>query len=563
VHVDVATGPLRNPIGRLARRRGGFLDHCKRVDSHEIVVCKGQESGGIVKISWGSVCGGLLLLLFLFGHAAPVSAIGSTTPPMSQQRSRELEQIIQDAIAETRKEKPDAKAVGDTLRGVLADPIFHTLPDNYRRLAYAIYGAVLFDQDDYQAAQAPIVRATEFPEATEFEWHLRFGTGYRLKDYADAAVALTALARKWPEKLADYNDVAISQTAFKAEENLTAPGAAGDLLEALFAARWRPSNQFSTPSGLWLALARIRLQRGDLAGAKEVIGEIKDPEAMLQMHADKRFDPIVRARPSDFDVMKAYQTWLAQLRALVTANPDKLEGANTLAELLLKLDRNEEALTVTSAAIRSYNSNSKFFSDGDDQINWALDVQSRTLFALGRSEEAFAALGEGAGQKEHAAPNVSQAINLADQYNLYDRPQEALKSVQTLDGSEASDYGKMALADARACAFFQLADRENLAKTLKFMKENAGDGSQPYLNAMLFVGDLDAVAIEVIAELRNPQKRLYMLEFLQTYLPSHHPTKRESAIHAAWLAVRARPEVAAEISKVGRVESYPLRSPSY
>lgn len=86
---------------------------------------------------------------------------------------------------------------------------------------------------------------------------------------------------------------------------------------------------------------------------------------------------------------------------------------------------------------------------------------------------------------------------------------------------------------------------------------------QPFLSTMLFIGNLDEAAAEVIAELRDPAERAEMLGYLQDYAPDPHPTKRSAAIHAAWIAVRNRPDVAAEIVKAGYVNTYPLHLSTY
>ena len=95
------------------------------------------------------------------------------------------------------------------------------------------------------------------------------------------------------------------------------------------------------------------------------------------------------------------------------------------------------------------------------------------------------------------------------------------------------------------------------------MKAHVRDAPQIYLGTMICVGDLDAAAAEVIAELDDPAQRLAMLYNLQDYAPDPNLTKHEAAGHAAWLAVRARPDVAAAIARVGRIESYDLKNPTF
>ena len=152
--------------------------------------------------------------------------------------------------------------------------------------------------------------------------------------------------------------------------------------------------------------------------------------------------------------------------------------------------------------------------------------------------------------------NVSQAINLADEYTVFDRPRDALRAVAQFKPSDASAYGRMALDDALARAYFELGDKDNLAKTLAEMKAHADDGTQPFLTATLFVGDLDAAAAHVVAKLEDPVTRADMLAQLQDYRIVPNATAREQTLHANWMAVRARSDVSAAISKFGRIDSY-------
>ena len=69
-------------------------------------------------------------------------------------------------------------------------------------------------------------------------------------------------------------------------------------------------------------------------------------------------------------------------------------------------------------------------------------------------------------RNENGTINVSQAINLGDQYVAYDRPNDALAAVAALDFSRASPYGRVALEYVRACALFRLGNKTQLNQVL-------------------------------------------------------------------------------------------------
>src|SRR5262249_9786059 len=147
-------------------------------------------------------------------------------------------------------------------------------------------------------------------------------------------------------------------------------------------------------------------------------------------------------------------------------------------------------LNVLEKALSKAHRDPTAFSDGEE-LNWTQDEHARVLFALGRTDEAFTALHAGAAMMESGTVNVSQAINLADAYDLYDRPSEALDAVAGIDLGAVSAYGRMALLDAKACAYYALGDRPNLATVVTQMRAHASEGQQPYLNTMMCTDDRD------------------------------------------------------------------------
>jgi tetratricopeptide (TPR) repeat protein len=458
----------------------------------------------------------------------------------------------------------DLKDVQPVLEAILSDTAFTRLSTIEQHAATIIYGAVLYDEEKYDTAKDVIAQASSMRDAGAGDWDLRLKNSYALSDYADAARATAKIARNWPNLLREYRDEAIFRVADEAQKPVVDPQTADEMLSALFDAKWKPKSPFKVADALWFGLARIRLKEGDAAGAKEAAAVIGDPEVLMWMRSDKRFDALVAADPAHYDVMKAYDTMLAAERAASATAPDKLEGIVRVADTLYVLNRMQESLDLLDSALGRAKAKPDAFSDTGAQLNWALDQRSRALFRLGRDDDGFRALESGASEKENdMRVNVSQAINLAGEYDVHDRPKDALRAVAKLEPSDMSPYGRMSLEDARAYAYFELGDKDNLTKTLDYMKAHAQDGTQPYLDTMLFIGDLDAAAAHVIAQLQDPATRPGMLYFLQTYLPIPNATPRETDIRARWTALRARPDVAAAIGKAGRVESYALMSPSY
>ncbi len=488
-------------------------------------------------------------------------AIPSEDTPVPAEAVAHERAALQSAFAESQNAKADHTALSASLKAILADSAFTALSEDERHAAYLLYGAVLYDARDWAEARAVLTIASEMPQGGAFDWNIRLSNDFPLHDYADAVLAATRIAKKWPEKLTDYDDRAIFLLVRESGNQSSA--SESDFLEALHDVHWKPKSEFSTADSAWLALVRLRLERGDIKGARLIAAELTDPGSIVALQIDKRFDVIVRDQPARFDVMKAYEASLADMKSKSAAAPGKLEGVNSVAEMLLVMTRPEESLALVSAALEKLKADPKAFSDAEDKRNWTEDIRARALFDLGRSDEGFAALKAGAEQKEDGQVNVSQAINLADEYNTFDRPKDALNAISAIDLPNASNYGRMALQEARACAYFGLGDAANLAKALDYMRAHRKDGMQPYLGTMLYTGNPDDAAAEIIAALQDPARRTGALSYLQDYAPDPHPTKRSAAMHEAWIAIRNRPDVAAEIAKVGHINRYALHLPTY
>jgi hypothetical protein len=488
------------------------------------------------------------------------AAAGADETPAGYDRERveALHNSLLEALKLIDAEPQDNAAIAAALKPILADPSFPYLAEDERHAAYRAEGSALVIVKDFAGGLPWLQKASQMPEADEDDWDFRLQAALALDDWNDAAQSATVLAQRWPDKLGEYNDSAFWRLARGLDSKPELEGVETELLKALHAIKWKPQDEFSTADSLWFSLVRLHLQHDEVPGALVVAGDISEPNYFLDMQSDRRFDAVIESDPGHFDVMAAYEARLARERAQSAAEPDKLEGINAVAETLMTLGRDSEAMALIESALARNKADPKAFSDAADYLKWSLDIHSRLLFAAGRSDEAFQALADGAKQDEVGRANVSQRINLADEYVTFDRPRGALGAVENVEDAKPSAYGLMALADARARAYFELGDTTNLEKTLAWMKAHAQDGTHPYLVALLFAGRLDEAAAEVIAELRDPAARTGALRRVQTYLPDGHMPPRAEALHANWIAVRDRADVQAEIAKVGHVHSYAL-----
>ena len=193
-----------------------------------------------------------------------------------------------------------------------------------------------------------------------------------------------------------------------------------------------------------------------------------------------------------------------------------------------------------------------------DTINWIYDLKSQALRALGRWDAALAMQEEARRQRENSNDKVSQAINLGYSYNLRDRPEDALKSLDGIDWARSlSGYGRMQLQHVRLRAYLQLGNRAEAEKVFVYLRENKVDAPDTWQDALLDWGDLDGAAAHYIARLRDPEQREAALYAAQSFKPLPRlPREAENIAH--WQALLNRPDVVAAISEVGRREQFAI-----
>jgi len=150
-------------------------------------------------------------------------------------------------------------------------------------------------------------------------------TAAKLRRKDDTAAALTTLVQRWPEQIGELDDHFTLQ--FLAESRHLSGDKRLALLQALYDAHWKLKWGIE-PSTAWRDLALLLLEKGRLTEAVEVAGHVTDTYVLIAMRADRRFDPVAAAAPSQFDIPAAAERELRGLRADVLTSSSKLIGAD-------------------------------------------------------------------------------------------------------------------------------------------------------------------------------------------------------------------------------------------
>ena len=442
------------------------------------------------------------------------------------------------------------------LRTLIDAKSFGTLSADTRHEALSTAGSVMAYHGTLEVGYAYLIRATVMPQATFRDWLERLQAAHRLGNEDDSVVCLTVIARKWPASIAKFDSdylfrIVDESSRLKHDIRLS-------LLQALYDAHWKLKWEIE-PSASWRDLALLLIEKGRLPEAIEVSGHVTDVYVLVAMRADRRFDAVVSANQSQFDVDAAEEREFHWFQSASENSPQSLELQSDVLRVLLEQRRYSAMLASADAAlsaIQSTNFPTKLYQDYDAQQSLFLDLRAEALQRAGRWDEAVAQLTAASLLSEKDRGNVSQLIDLGQLLCALGRPKEALSALgSVMIGT--SPYGASAMEMLRLDAAVQMADSKQAESSLRFLRAHRADSPYDYEYALVLMNQPDRAAQELIAQLRDPDERQNALLFVQSYPPAMG-TPRELDFDARQRAVIARRDVQAAIRKVGRVEAYRL-----
>jgi tetratricopeptide (TPR) repeat protein len=443
----------------------------------------------------------------------------------------------------------------------LSRPLFPKLSAEYQFQVYALAATAELYSDDADTAHQHIIFAgSAWPQLRDGRyWSLFCKVAHRTGKAEALVDDFTRVVVENPGSLKAVDDGTIGQIAREAHGIKDKNTRLLALLEALRAAGYAPPDIFWGKEWVAFGLAVTYAEKGDDVRAKMVAATLADPDSIRAIQVDRRYSHIL---PGDAAIYaKAYDRDIARLRSLAEANPDRLVGVHLLASALLQANRLPEALDRIDTALAKIDAaptGKPAFSDLEE-LSWIYDTRARILGLTGRLDEAADTMKKA---QELAAKSgvdvISQRINLAGFLVYVGRPDEALKAIAELDSKRISPYGAMAAAGARACAYALKGDAEHLKGEIDYVKSHASDGPSALHRALLCSGDLDALALQLISRLDDPDQRNEALVAVQTYLVPDRMTAWEKTIRERDASVLKRPEVKATIAKYGYIRSYPV-----
>ena len=428
---------------------------------------------------------------------------------------------------------------------------FATLDEPLRGVVLYIAALAAVDANDNPRALARLRQAVALPTAGDsFEpWLLRAEVAWWEENDEEAVEALTRVAERWPDHLGDLstfavNGIALSDAADKRKRLR--------LLQALSAADYR-YRHLGSASPLWLALATLELEAGNRDGARAAVAKVDRTPEIVHLRSDRRYDGLFDRDDPQFDAARAAQREVDDHRANALLDGEVLELQVAMAFAQARLGEHENVIALVEQVDAEIAAGAEY-AHADFWHPVARSVAAWSLLRLGRNDEAVKAM-----QAALALPGAGPGPHLDVGHLLVTvgKPRDALAHTDQAD--DLSDYGRMVQALVRLRAAVALDDATLRATNLAYLRDHRDDAPGALVGRLLVVGDIDAARDEVLAQLRDADRRTRMLADLQDLRDNRNLTL-DPAVDARWQALRRDPRVLAAAAEVGHIESYPLHA---
>lgn len=450
------------------------------------------------------------------------------------------------ASAEALSKAGNASGAFRAFDAVVHDPGFARLPAVDQRRVLSLAGSSAIDSGKPDRALEFYRRATELESDDPDDWYRLAFLEYQAGALDPARVAMRHLVEYWPELLPNIDAWVVPHLVYDGDR---ASQARYELMQSLFDANWRDP---VAADAVWYQLAIAQAQRGETEAARRTVQRIDEPDAIVRLRADKRFDAIVDPEADAFDPVLVARRKMERLSQAAEAAPDKLDPLVQLSYAMLTLGMHEEVVALADKTIdRIVNAaiGKAPFTDIDRQI-WLMNNRSIAYERMGKPMEALAELKRARGFDEGGGVNVSQALNLGMFYCRLQQPRDALAEIAHV--GDMSGYGRMVETNVQLCAALELGKREDADAALAYLRQHRDDAPVLLLEGLLRDGRMDEAAALVKTLLADGYKRGDLLDWMQGWRQAK-ALPGDAVALGNRNALLARADVIAALEPVGRI----------
>ena len=405
-----------------------------------------------------------------------------------------------------------------------------------------------------------MAKATDFakhaialPEVSDFAWHMAIGLSFDAKDFGGGIDIIDRMLADGRRETLNTIDPRWLVRAQFALQQMGDDANETRLLAILADPAYDPADvqaQIESIGDYARALyARKLLAAGKRDEARAMVSDIKGYETMAQV----AFDPGLSALlGGPVDLRAVVEADLARHRALSAHYSRALSAITEVSFDLRRLGRYDEDIAFLTAAIPDVEKPGSF-GDGDDKLPWFWNALAYGYFMTGKYDAMVAALKKGNRPNKDGSPNGDLVLNLAGYQVDFDRPKDALATLDTLSGVPGiTPGGSMRFHLSHGCAAAELADLKGARADLAYALAHEKDDPATVTGLELCVGDDDAAAASYIRRLKdtNHETRKNAILALADY-DSLDPRAPKSPFADREKRVRKRPDVVAALRAVG------------
>lgn len=494
---------------------------------------RGHGVGTLVHLAWAAACWGAQAL--------------AQEPPIAPADLKKLQSLVKAVDAN------DCNAVIKLGTPIIDGKSAPTIPPKTKASIYNVVVPCEVEKGDRKSALAHAQAGTLLNDSSNYLWRYRLWLALELKMFEEAVVTVEAMTRG---RGAALNNVPIQWLYSISRQLLDPPNPElrERLLKVVTDPSYMPDAPDETVDGFRYSYATILAERGDKDAASAQIGQIENPDSLIDLSLDPRTRALL---PADFDVRAVTEKKLRVLQQKFVEHPRRLSFVNDAAMLMRRLGRYQDSLTLLRS-VEGKIADPKQWEDAD-QIVWWWDGVARTLASLDRYAEAVAAFRKGAELNEGSTVNVSQVINLSTAQLVFGHPADALVTLAAFDdpARKGSPYGEMQMRLTRGCARY-LVGHQQAQADLEYMVAHERDAPAALTGLFLCRGDLDGAAASMIRRLDNPDQRVSALQELSDFDPPpvQRPTNPYSRL---WPDLKARPDVKAAVARAGGTRRFRIQ----
>ena len=296
------------------------------------------------------------------------------------------------------------------------------------------------------------------------------------------------------------------------------------------------------------------MDKGDFAGAAELLPYVKEPIAFENMLILKRYAPMWP------QIEQAAGKHLAKARADAVAAAEREYGAapndhDVLANYVNALrhaGRFDDALAFLSRLPKT----SEDMSNADEGMGWTVNNVALALRDVHKEDEAdrlFAMLNEAPIDKDYW--RVSMKINRLEALVLDGKFTAALPLIEPTARTEGSPYADQLVRRLRFCTLNRLGKTAGADKYKAELLAHAADAPGPTIDGLLCVGDTVSAEQVALTALSNPdpdKRRNFEADFVRQMQSQKLTGDDPSVWQGRWAEFRKRPQIAAAFDRLGR-----------